>query len=100
MQALLEFGGLFGPQLSHHPGRGSRAGFGTVACRGGRSILRGEVGTVQGLTVEAAMKGDRKLALQALLMDSLVYSMEIEHASQMLDEMLLAQKVWLPRFFN
>ena len=58
------------------------------------------VGTVQDLTVEAAMKGDRKLALQALLMDPLVYSMEIKHASQMLDEMLLAQKVWLPRFFN
>lgn len=33
-------------------------------------------------------------------MDPLVYSMEIKHASKMLDEMLLAQKVWLPRFFN
>jgi alpha-galactosidase len=58
------------------------------------------VGTVQDLTVEAAMKGDRKLALQALLMDPLIYSMEIEHASKMLDEMLLAQKIWLPRFFK
>jgi alpha-galactosidase len=56
--------------------------------------------TVQDLTVEAAMTGDRKLALQALLMDPLIYSMEIDTASQMLDEMLMAQKPWLPRFFD
>jgi alpha-galactosidase len=56
--------------------------------------------SVQDLTVEAAMQGDRKLALQALLMDPCVYSMQIEEASKMLDEMLLAQKHWLPRFFE
>lgn len=56
--------------------------------------------TVQDLTVEAAMKGDRKLALQALLMDPLSYSMDIETVRKMLDEMLMAQKVWLPRFFE
>ncbi len=56
--------------------------------------------TVQDLTVEAAMTGDRRLALQALLMDPLVYSMEIDEVGKMLDEMLLAQKVWLPRFFK
>ena len=56
--------------------------------------------TVQDLTVEAAMKGDRQLALQALLMDPLTYSMDIDTARKMLDEMILAQKVWLPRFFE
>ncbi len=56
--------------------------------------------TVQDLTVEAAMKGDRQLALQALLMDPLCYSMEIDEAESMLDEMITAQKVWLPRFFE
>jgi alpha-galactosidase len=56
--------------------------------------------TVQDLTVEAAMHGDRKLALQALLMDPLTYSMEIDTAGKMLDEMLMAQEVWLPRFFE
>jgi alpha-galactosidase len=56
--------------------------------------------TVQDLTVEAAMQGDRDLALQALLMDPLVYSMDMRQAGQMLDEMLAAQRVWLPRFFN
>jgi alpha-galactosidase len=55
---------------------------------------------VQGMTVEAAMDGDRTLALQALLTDPLVYSMEINEVGKMLDEMLEAQRVWLPRFFN
>ena len=56
--------------------------------------------TVQDLTVEAAMSGSRQLALQALLMDPMVYSMEIDTVGMMLDEMLQAQKIWLPRFFN
>lgn len=56
--------------------------------------------TVQDLTVEAAMNGDRKLALQALLMDPTVYSMEIDTVNNMLDEMLMAQRVWLPHFFD
>jgi alpha-galactosidase len=56
-------------------------------------------GAVQKLTVEAAMQGDRKLALQALLLDPLMYSFEVEEAARMLDEMLLASKPVLPRFF-
>lgn len=56
--------------------------------------------TVQDLTVEAAMNGSRQLALQALLMDPMAYSMEVETVGTMLDEMLQAQKIWLPRFFN
>lgn len=55
---------------------------------------------VQDLTVEAAMRGDRKLALQALLMDPLMYSFDISEASAMLDEMLMASKPVLPRFFE
>lgn len=46
------------------------------------------------------MNGDRKLALQALLMDPTIYSMEIDTVSKMLDEMLIAQRVWLPHFFD
>jgi len=57
-------------------------------------------GAVQDMTVEAAMNGDRKLALQALLADPLVYSMEVDEVGKMLDEMLEAQRVWLPRFFD
>jgi len=46
------------------------------------------------------MKGDRQLALQALLMDPLSYSLEIGTARKMLDEMLEAQRIWLPSFFD
>lgn len=56
-------------------------------------------GAVQSLTVEAAMKGDRGLALQALLMDPLMYSFDVDEAGQMLDEMLEASRPVLPRFF-
>ena len=55
---------------------------------------------VQDLTVEAAMSGDRKLALQALLMDPLCYSLDISEVSAMLDEMLAASRPVLPRFFG
>ena len=54
---------------------------------------------VQDLTVQAAMTGDRKLALQALLLDPMVYSMDLATAGKMLDEMLMAQRDALPRFF-
>jgi alpha-galactosidase len=52
----------------------------------------------QEITVEAALRGDKKLALEAMLLDPLVrdfYSVE-----KMLDEMLLANKKFLPRFFE
>ncbi len=43
---------------------------------------------------------DRKLALQALLLDPLMASFDISEASAMLDEMLAASKPVLPRFFE
>ena len=55
---------------------------------------------VQDLTVEAAVNGDRKLALQALLLDPLMASFDVSEASAMLDEMLMASKPVLPRFFE
>jgi len=51
----------------------------------------------QELTVEAALKGDRSLALQALLGDPMLRN--YEHAEPMLNEMLERNKRWLPRFF-
>jgi alpha-galactosidase len=50
----------------------------------------------QELTVDAALSGDRTLALQALLADPLVPS--IESASAMLDNALYAHAPFLPRF--
>jgi len=51
----------------------------------------------QELTVEAALTGDRKLALQALVNDPLVT--DLSTASEMLDELLEANRPHLPRFF-
>ncbi len=50
----------------------------------------------QELTVEAALTGDRALALQALLADPLVPSVEV--AAAMLDDALAAHAAFLPRF--
>ena len=50
----------------------------------------------QELTVDAALSGDRTLALQALLADPLVPS--VEAAEAMLDEALAAHAPYLPRF--
>jgi alpha-galactosidase/6-phospho-beta-glucosidase family protein len=50
----------------------------------------------QELTVDAALSGDRTLALQALLADPLVPS--VEAAERMLDQALEAHAPYLPRF--
>jgi alpha-galactosidase/6-phospho-beta-glucosidase family protein len=50
----------------------------------------------QELIVDAALAGDRKLALQALINDPLVRDFRI--APQMLDDLLLAQAKYLPQF--
>jgi alpha-galactosidase len=50
----------------------------------------------QELTLDAAIHGDRRRALQALLMDPAVQSWET--ASPMLDEMLSGTAAYLPRF--
>ena len=50
------------------------------------------------LVVDAAVKGDRKLALQALLLDEM--AILPDQAEAMLGEMLEASKPLLPRFFE
>ncbi|MGD9048513.1 MAG: alpha/beta hydrolase family protein [Anaerolineae bacterium] len=52
----------------------------------------------QELTVEAALTGNRSLALQALVNDPLLR--ELESAEPMLDEMLEANRRHLPKFFR
>ena len=52
----------------------------------------------QELTVEAALTGDKDLVLQAMLNDPLVKN--LEHARKMTDELLKANKRWLPQFFK
>lgn len=50
----------------------------------------------QELGVEAAIRGDRALALQAFLSDPLIVN--VEKAEQMLDEMLRKSKPYVPQF--
>jgi alpha-galactosidase len=52
----------------------------------------------QNLTMESALTGDRQMALQAMLLDPLVPSVEVAEA--MLDELLEAHEDNLPRFFD
>ena len=51
---------------------------------------------MQEMVVDAALTGDRKLALEALLLDPLIT--EYSTAEKMLDELLRASKQYLPQF--
>lgn len=52
----------------------------------------------QNLTMESALNGDKQLALQAMILDPLVTS--IETAEAMLDDLLEAHSENLPRFYD
>ena len=54
----------------------------------------------QELTIEAANSGSRQLALQVLCNDPLSSSLTIPQASRMLDELLEANRHYLPKFFS
>ena len=54
----------------------------------------------QEMTVEAAMSGSREVALQVLLNDPLSSRLTIPQATQMLDELLEANRTYLPLFFE
>lgn len=55
--------------------------------------------TTQQLTVQAALSGDRQLALQAFLLDPLLTAtLEPEQTALLLDEMLQAHAQYLPHF--
>jgi len=56
------------------------------------------VKTYEQLAIDAAVTGDRALALQAMVHHPLVPSVDV--AVRMLDEMLEANKEFLPNFFT
>ena len=57
--------------------------------------------TDQEMTIEAALQGNRSLALQVMLNDPLCGSIRrFPDMARMLDEMLSANRKWLPRFFR
>ncbi len=63
--------------------------------KGLAAIMQREV-AIQELVVEAAVKGDRNAALQALLLDPNVHA--YAQAEHMLDELLSAHRKYLPQF--
>ena len=66
---------------------------------GVQNILQKHIAN-QELTVQAALTGDRHLSLQVLLNDPLSSHLTIQQAKQMLDELLEANKQYLPMFFE
>ena len=66
----------------------------------GAAAITNLAAAVQDLTVEAALQGDRHLALQALALDPLTYTLDLDETERMLDEMLEASRPVLPRFFG
>ncbi|MEI7904138.1 MAG: hypothetical protein WCI43_01835 [Candidatus Firestonebacteria bacterium] len=57
----------------------------------------GKMAAIHRLTVDASMTGDRKLALKALMLDPLLK--DFNTADKLLEEMLVKQKRYLPKFF-
>ena len=88
-EAVVETMGIVGPTGAHGVAVGA--------------LPPGVLGTVQPhvtnqeMIVEAALTGDRRLALQALLGDPLVR--DLETAPRLLDELLRANAAYLPWFF-
>jgi alpha-galactosidase len=76
-------------------GRGVH-GVGIGALPEGIANILGGRARQQELTVDAALTGDRRLALQALLADPLVPT--VEAATAMLDDALAAHARFLPQF--
>ena len=57
--------------------------------------------TNQELTVEAALSGDRNLALQIFLNDPLCGTIgDFRQMEPMMNELLAANRKWLPQFFG
>jgi alpha-galactosidase/6-phospho-beta-glucosidase family protein len=60
-------------------------------------IVRRHTAT-QELTVEAALKGDRKLAAEAFVLDPLAGRGDLKETESMIDELLAGTAEWLPQF--
>ncbi len=98
-------------QVSNLPHHAVVETYGTIDSTGAHATTCGEVPAGvqnvlqkhilnQEMTVQAALGGDRNLALQVLLNDPLSSRLTIAQAGQLLDEMLEANKQYLPQFFQ
>ena len=55
---------------------------------------------VQEMTVQAALRGDRELLVEALSLDPLCAAADFAEIGELADELLAANRRWLPRFFE
>ena len=60
------------------------------------AALIGRMGSIYKYTVEAAVTGDKKLVMKALVLDPLLQ--EYENADKLLNELIESQKKYLPKF--
>lgn len=74
--------------------RGSEA----VSLPAGMAEALRRVSASQELTVDAALAGDRDLALAAMLLDPLTSRLDYDEVVAMTDELLAATAAWLPQF--
>jgi len=56
--------------------------------------------TINDMVVESALNGDRKLLVQAMSLDPSTGTMDFRKIPQLCDDLLNANKKWLPRFFG
>ena len=56
--------------------------------------------SINEMVVEAALKGDRQLLIEAMSLDPSTGVMDFSHIPDLCDDLLHANKKWLPRFFD
>lgn len=56
--------------------------------------------SINEMVVEAALKGDRNLFVEAMSLDPSTGTMDFKKIPQLCDDLLYANKQWLPRFFD
>jgi len=56
--------------------------------------------SINEMVVEAALKGDRNLFVEAMSLDPSTGTMDFQKIPQLCDDLLYANKQWLPRFFD
>ena len=52
------------------------------------------------MVVEAALKGDRQLLIEAMSLDPSTGTMDFGKIPQLCEDLLHTNKKWLPRFFD
>lgn len=98
-------------QIGNLPNNAIVETFGMIDANGASGMMVGDVPLgvqnvlehhirQQEMTVQAAMTGSWKLALQVLLNDPLSNRLTVDQAKQLLNELLEANKVYLPKFFE